>query len=118
VAGHTLTERDAPAPTDAYGRSKLAAEAAVRASGVPFTILRPVALYGPDVRGNFAFLLRAALSRWPLPVKNFLNRRSLLGMTRLAVSQRSFTCWRRKGPAPRRIALGRSSHAAFRAASA
>ncbi len=80
AAGHTLTERDGPAPTDAYGRSKLAAEAAVRASGVPFTILRPVALYGPDVRGNFAFLLRAALSRWPLPVKNFVNRRSLLGI--------------------------------------
>ena len=80
AADHVLTERDAPAPTDDYGRSKLAAEAEVRSAGVPFTILRPVALYGPDVRGNFAFLLRAALSRWPLPVKNFVNRRSLLGM--------------------------------------
>jgi UDP-glucose 4-epimerase len=80
AADHALTERDAAAPTDAYGRSKLAAEAAVRAAGVPFTILRPVLLYGPGVKGNFALLLRAARSRWPLPVKDFVNRRSLLGI--------------------------------------
>ena len=80
AADHALTERDAAAPTDAYGRSKLAAEAAVRAAGVPFTILRPVLLYGPGVKGNFGLLLRAARSRWPLPVKDFVNRRSLLGI--------------------------------------
>jgi UDP-glucose 4-epimerase len=80
TADHALTERDAAAPTDAYGRSKLAAEAAVRAAGVPFTVLRPVLLYGPGVKGNFALLLRAARSRWPLPVKDFINRRSLLGI--------------------------------------
>jgi nucleoside-diphosphate-sugar epimerase len=79
-ADHALTERDEPAPTDAYGRSKLAAETAVRAAGVPFTILRPVLLYGPGVKGNFAWLIRAALSRWPLPVKSFINRRSFLGI--------------------------------------
>jgi nucleoside-diphosphate-sugar epimerase len=79
-ADHALTERDEPAPTDAYGRSKLAAETAVRASGIPFTILRPVLLYGPRAKGNFALLLRAARSRWPLPVKDFVSRRSLLGI--------------------------------------
>jgi nucleoside-diphosphate-sugar epimerase len=79
-ADHALTERDEPAPTDAYGRSKLAAEGAVRASGVPFTILRPALFYGPGVKGNFALLLRAALSRWPLPVKDFVNRRSLVSI--------------------------------------
>ncbi len=80
AADHLLSERDAAAPTDDYGRSKLAAEAEVRAAGVPFTILRPVVLYGPAVRGNFALLLRAARSRWPLPLKDFINRRSLLGI--------------------------------------
>jgi len=80
AADHALTERDAAAPTDAYGRSKLAAEAAVRSAGIPFTILRPVLLYGPGVKGNFALLLRAARSRWPLPVNRFYNRRSLLGI--------------------------------------
>ncbi|MGA8650305.1 MAG: NAD-dependent epimerase/dehydratase family protein [Xanthobacteraceae bacterium] len=79
-ADHALTERDAPAPTDAYGRCKLAAEAAVRSSGVPFTILRPALFYGPGVKGNFALLLRAALSRFPLPVKDFVNRRSLISV--------------------------------------
>ena len=80
AANHALTERDPPAPSDAYGRSKLAAETAVASSGVPFTIFRPVVLYGPGVKGNLATLLRAARSSWPLPVKLFGNRRSLLGI--------------------------------------
>jgi nucleoside-diphosphate-sugar epimerase len=80
AADHALTERDDPAPTDAYGASKLAAEEAVRGSGVPFTILRPVLLYGPGVKGNLALLARAAATRLPLPVKDFGNRRSLLGI--------------------------------------
>ena len=80
VADHALSERDAAAPTDPYGRSKLAAEAAVRDAGVPFTILRPVLLYGPGAKGNFGLVLRAARSRWPLPLKDFVNRRSMLGI--------------------------------------
>jgi nucleoside-diphosphate-sugar epimerase len=80
AADHALTERDPPAPIDAYGASKLAAEMAVQSSGVPFTILRPVALYGPGVKGYFALLARAAVSPLPLPVKDFGNRRSLLGI--------------------------------------
>jgi UDP-glucose 4-epimerase len=47
---------------------------------VPFTILRPVVLYGPGVKGNLALLARAAATRLPLPVKDFANRRSLLGI--------------------------------------
>lgn len=80
AADHALTERDPSAPIDAYGRSKLAAEEAVRASGVPFTILRPVVLYGPGMKGYFALLARAAVSPVPLPVKDFSNRRSMLGI--------------------------------------
>ena len=80
AADHVLTERDAPAPTDDYGRSKLAAEAEVRSAGVPFTVLRPVVLYGPGAKGNVALLMRAARSRWPLPLGDFGNRRSLLGI--------------------------------------
>ena len=79
-ADHALNERDEATPTDAYGMAKLGAEAAVRSAGIPFTILRPVALYGPGVKGNFAWLLWAARSPWPLPIKDFVNRRSLLGL--------------------------------------
>jgi nucleoside-diphosphate-sugar epimerase len=80
AADHALTERDHPAPTNAYGASKLAAEMAVRDSGVPFTILRPVVLYGTGMKGYFALLARAAASPFPLPVKDFSNRRSMLGI--------------------------------------
>lgn len=79
-AHHVLSERDQPVPTDAYGRSKLAAERAVQAAGVPFTILRPVVLYGPGTKGNVALLARLAALPLPLPLKSFTNRRSLLGV--------------------------------------
>ena len=78
-----LRETDTPCPTDAYGRSKLAAEEAVRAAGVPFTILRPVLIYGPGVRGNFARLMELAREPWPLPLGLCRNRRSLLARQNL-----------------------------------
>ena len=78
-----LCETDAPHPTDAYGRSKLAAENAVRAAGVPFTILRPVLIYGAGVKGNFARLMELARKPWPLPLGLCRNRRSLLSRRNL-----------------------------------
>lgn len=80
AADHALTENDPASPIDSYGRSKLEAEDAVRASGVSYTILRPVLMYGPGAKGNFALAIRTAQSRLPLPVKDFGNRRSLLGI--------------------------------------
>lgn len=45
-------EADAPAPVNAYGRSKLASEVVLRATpGLSWTILRPCAVYGPRDRG-------------------------------------------------------------------
>src|SRR6201999_918869 len=66
AADPALSQRDPPAPSDGYGRSKLAAERAVAAAGVPFTILRPVLIYGPGQKGNLATLAR--LAALPLPV--------------------------------------------------
>jgi UDP-glucose 4-epimerase len=80
VADHALTERDMPTPTNVCGRSKLAAEAAVRSAGVPFTILRLAPVYGPGMKGSLGSLFRAATSSWPLPVRDFANRRSYLGL--------------------------------------
>jgi UDP-glucose 4-epimerase len=81
-AAHPLSETDEPRPHGAYGRSKLAAEHAVRASGVPFTILRPVMIYGPPV-GYLTRLARIASTPLPLPFGAFRNRRSLLGTENL-----------------------------------
>jgi nucleoside-diphosphate-sugar epimerase len=57
--GHPLDEASGPGPLTAYGRSKQAGEAAVRAAGLPFTIVRPPAVYGPRDRA-FLTLFRAA----------------------------------------------------------
>lgn len=47
---HPLTLHSTPSPRSAYGRSKLQAETALRASGLPFTIVRPSWVYGPGMR--------------------------------------------------------------------
>jgi nucleoside-diphosphate-sugar epimerase len=83
---HPLTEADAPHPVDAYGRSKLAAEEAIRAASLPFTILRPALIYGPGVKGNLADLIRLARSPWPLPFGALRNRRSLLARSNLVAA--------------------------------
>lgn len=82
-ADHVLDETDEPCPVDAYGRSKLAAEAAVAAAGIPYTILRPVLVYGPQVGGNMERLMALAASRLPLPFGGLENRRSLLAVDNL-----------------------------------
>jgi dihydroflavonol-4-reductase len=51
--GTPLADTAPCAPVTAYGRSKLAGEAAVRAGGVPFTIVRPPSVYGPRDRNQF-----------------------------------------------------------------
>jgi dihydroflavonol-4-reductase len=45
--GTKLTGSEAPKPVTAYGRSKLAGERAVQAGRLPWTIVRPPAVYGP-----------------------------------------------------------------------
>jgi nucleoside-diphosphate-sugar epimerase len=83
AADHVMSERDTPRPTDAYGRSKLAAERAVAESGVPFTILRPVLVYGRGVKGNLRALMRLAALPIPLPFGALKARRSLVSLANL-----------------------------------
>jgi UDP-glucose 4-epimerase len=80
---HVLSEADEPRPTTGYGRSKLAAEVALRASGVPHTIFRPVLMYGPNAPGNMGMLVRLAAAPWPLPFGSLTGRRSLLAVDNL-----------------------------------
>lgn len=82
-APRPVHETDEARPTDAYGRSKLAAETAVRACGVPFTILRPVVIYGPNARANIRTLVRLASLPLPLPFAGLTSRRSLLAVDNL-----------------------------------
>jgi nucleoside-diphosphate-sugar epimerase len=66
VDGRAVKASDAPRPVSAYGRSKLAGEEALRRAGVPFTILRPCAVYGP--RETAIRDLFVAASRGVVPV--------------------------------------------------
>lgn len=83
-ANHELTETDPANPDTAYGRSKLAAEQAVRAAGPCYTILRPVAVYGDGAKGNFATLNFLARLPIPLPLGALTAKRSILSVDNLA----------------------------------
>jgi UDP-glucose 4-epimerase len=78
-----LSERDAPAPTDAYGRSKLAAEQGLAERDLAWVALRPVLVYGPGVKANMAGLVRLARLPFPLPLGGLKAPRSLLAVENL-----------------------------------
>ena len=60
VDNRPVNETDVPAPISAYGRSKLAGEEIVSASGLQYLIVRPPAVYGPrDVDILAAFKMAA-----------------------------------------------------------
>ncbi|WP_232627793.1 NAD-dependent epimerase/dehydratase family protein [Methylobacterium sp. Leaf118] len=83
-AAAALSEADPPAPTDPYGRSKLAAEEALAQAGLDWVALRPVLVYGAGVKGNMAALLRLARTPYPLPLGSLTGRRSLVSVESLA----------------------------------
>jgi len=72
------TETCTPAPTDAYGRAKLAAERAIAARRIDSIILRPVLIVGDAPKGNLSLLLRLARLPLPLPLGGLSGRRSLV----------------------------------------
>jgi nucleoside-diphosphate-sugar epimerase len=79
-------EGDPAEPTDAYGRSKLEAERALAETGLDWVALRPVLVYGADVKGNMAALLRLARSPYPLPLGGLTARRSLIALESLSAA--------------------------------
>ncbi|SEG43522.1 NAD-dependent epimerase/dehydratase family protein [Bosea lathyri] len=82
--GPPIRETDPPAPEDAYGRSKLAAEQGLAALDLDWLSLRPVLVYGPGVKANMAALLRLAKLPVPLPLGGLTAPRSLLAVENLA----------------------------------
>jgi len=88
ATGHApFRESDAPAPLDAYGRSKWEAEQALgriaAETGLGVSVLRPPLIYGPGVKGNIARLLVWIDRGLPMPFASVANRRSLVYLENL-----------------------------------
>jgi UDP-glucose 4-epimerase len=86
AADTVVTEAVEPRPTDAYGKSKLAAERGLAELDLDWVSLRAVLVYGPGVKGNMAQLMRLARTPFPLPVASLRPRRSLLALENLAAA--------------------------------
>jgi nucleoside-diphosphate-sugar epimerase len=83
TTGAPFSERDVPAPEDAYGRSKRDAEDALQkiaaTTKMAVTTLRVPLVYGRAVRANFVALMRLCDTALPLPLDGITrNQRSLL----------------------------------------
>jgi nucleoside-diphosphate-sugar epimerase len=86
TADRAMTEAIEPAPTDSYGKSKLAAERGLAELDVDWVTLRATLVYGAGVKGNMAQLMRVARSPLPLPVGSLRARRSLVAVENLAAA--------------------------------
>lgn len=91
-----FTPADKLSPSDAYGRSKAAAENILRRFSGEWVIVRTPMMYGPRVKGNFHRLLDAVAHGRMMPIGAIRNSRSLLysgncveGLRHLATSPQS-----------------------------
>lgn len=80
--GDAFTEAGMPFPQDPYGISKWEAEQALHRvaaeTGLEIVIVRPPLVYGPNVKGNFAQMLKVLRRGIPLPLASVQNLRSLV----------------------------------------
>ncbi len=85
-ATQPLQTTDAFAPRSAYGKSKMKAEQAVQAGGLPFTIVRPTWIYGRDMRMNshIAKFVSMVLDGSPALRVSFPGRVSVIAVDDLA----------------------------------
>lgn len=86
-SSHPFKASDVPCPTDPYSCSKFEAEQALlklaKVSKMDVVIIRPPLVYGPNVKGNFASMLRWVKAGIPLPLGSIDNKRSLVGVDNL-----------------------------------
>lgn len=87
VLGRPYRETDTPKPADFYGISKREAEDGLRLiaseTGMEVVIIRPVLVYGPGVKANFANMMRWLQKGVPLPFGAIHNQRSLVALENL-----------------------------------
>lgn len=87
VGSECFSNTSKPGPNDAYTRYKLLAEDAVRdvaeRHGMEWVVVRPVLVYGSNVKGNLATLARWLDSGRVLPFDGLRNQRSLLALSDL-----------------------------------
>ena len=73
---------------DPYGLSKYEAEQALldlsQRSGLEVVIIRPVLIYGPNVKANFKSMVNLASKKLPLPIGCLDNKRSMVSVYNLA----------------------------------
>ncbi len=85
--GRPFTEKDVAYPLDLYGISKYEAEEGLfrvaKETGMEVVIIRPVLVYGPDVKGNFLSMMHWLHKGIPLPLGAINNARSLVALDNL-----------------------------------
>lgn len=73
---------------DPYGLSKYEAEQALlelsKNTGLEVVIIRPVLIYGPNVKANFKSMMNLASKKLPLPIGCLDNKRSMVSVYNLA----------------------------------
>lgn len=73
---------------DPYGLSKYEAEQALlelsQRTGLEVVIIRPVLIYGPNVKANFKSMANLASKKFPLPIGCLDNKRSMVSVYNLA----------------------------------
>ncbi len=85
--GLPFTPEDNHIPDDPYGVSKYEAEQGLldlaKSSGMEVVIIRPPLVYGPNVKANFASMMKWMSKNIPLPLGAIHNKRSLVALDNL-----------------------------------
>lgn len=78
---------DKPNPVDPYGISKYEAEQGLKLisenTDMDVVIIRPVLVYGPEVKGNFLHMMNWISKGIPLPLGAIYNKRSFVALDNL-----------------------------------
>lgn len=85
--GEAYTADDPPAPASPYGASKMEAEQQLQLlaqrTGMEVVIIRPVLVYGPDVKANFRSMMVWLNKGIALPLGAIRSQRSLVALDNL-----------------------------------